>query len=168
MTVATHQWERAVVSSRQRSLKPQRNDTGRGRSKQPPNHPQCKPSPVKSAAGSAHQESRLYSHRWACKWSPSTFSSPHQWGMSYQCQCQFHWWLVEHSLTPCRKPNLCCAWQWRFGWGGGGVHKVENIWQKFEHLTEIWKCRSMDLHQNKHLQRLVWALQIQTSYFKWL
>ena len=50
------QWDGSAAVSRPRGTQPQRMDT-RGRSKQPPNHPQPKPSPVHSAAGFAHQRS---------------------------------------------------------------------------------------------------------------
>ena len=56
-TAGTHQWEKPVVSSRQRGIKPQRKNTGGRKSEQHPYHPLPKPSSVQSAIGGAHQES---------------------------------------------------------------------------------------------------------------
>ena len=55
-TVGAHQWEKQVISSRLRGMKPQRKDAA-GRNCEHPNHPQPKPSPVQSSIGSVHQES---------------------------------------------------------------------------------------------------------------
>ena len=56
-TVGAHQWEKPVVNSRQRGMKPQWKDAGGRKSVQHPNPPQPKLSPVQGAVGSAHQES---------------------------------------------------------------------------------------------------------------
>ena len=54
---SAHQWEKPVVSLRQRGMKPQREDAGGGKSKQYPSHPQPQPSNVQSAVWCVHQES---------------------------------------------------------------------------------------------------------------
>ena len=56
-TAGAHQWEKPVVSSRQRGKKPQRKNAGGRMSKQHPYHPHPKPSSVQSVVGGAHQES---------------------------------------------------------------------------------------------------------------
>ena len=47
-TAGAHQWEKPVVSSRQRDMNSQRKDAGGRKSVQHPNHPQPKPSRVHS------------------------------------------------------------------------------------------------------------------------
>ena len=56
-TAGAHQWEKPVVSSRQRGIKPQRKNAGGRKSEQHPYHPHPKPSSVQSAVGGVHQES---------------------------------------------------------------------------------------------------------------
>ena len=56
-TAGAHQWEKPVVSLRQKSIKPQRKEAGGRKSEQPPNHHQPQPLTVSSALGFAHQES---------------------------------------------------------------------------------------------------------------
>ena len=55
-TAGAHQWEKPVVSSRQRGIKPQRKNAVGRKSEQHPYHPHSKPSSVQSAVGGAHQE----------------------------------------------------------------------------------------------------------------
>ena len=55
-TVGADQSEKLVISFRQRGMKPQRKDAGDRKSEQRTNHPQPKPLPVQSAAGTTHQE----------------------------------------------------------------------------------------------------------------
>ena len=56
-TAGTHQWEKPVVSLRQRGIKVQRKNTGGRKSKQHPYYPHPKPLSVQSAVGDTHQES---------------------------------------------------------------------------------------------------------------
>ena len=56
-TAGAHQWEKPVVSLRQRGIKLQRKNAGGRKSEQHPYHPHSKPSSVQNAIGAAHQES---------------------------------------------------------------------------------------------------------------
>ena len=81
-----------MVSSRQRCVKPQRKSAGGRKSKQPPYHPQPKPSPVQRAVGYAHQKLD-YSRYPVCKRWPPTFPNPRLRGMNHH---HHHLLNVDH------------------------------------------------------------------------
>ena len=56
-TVGAYQWEKPVVSSRQRGIKPRRKNAGGWKGEQHPYHPYPKPSSVQSAVRGGHPES---------------------------------------------------------------------------------------------------------------
>ena len=74
-TDGAHQWEKSVISLRQRGIKLQRKDEGGRKCKHPSDHPWPKPSPIQTAVGYVHKKID-YSHRQACKNWPPAVSNP--------------------------------------------------------------------------------------------
>ena len=105
-TAGAHQWEKTVVSSRQRGMKPQQKNTVGRKSKQHPYHPHPKLSSVQSAVGCAHQKSdstatnerAKIDHQLSQK-SPSAKNEPTYWSLSL-LHISFNWFLsftVHHE-----------------------------------------------------------------------
>ena len=113
-TAGAHQWEKPVVSLRQKSMKPQRKEAGGRKSEQPPNHHQPQPLTVDiKCTRVCTLRIRLYSHQQACKDRTSTSSetlvceqSAHQTNTNTYCIC----WTasISSQMSYLRVENRFC------------------------------------------------------------